>query len=279
MSRLNHVTPAAEAHSFSIARASATVSVLAPPHPERTPAAVVAPGITITTFVPRLAICAWTEASAPWPTLTMAITAPTPITTPSMVRTERVTLRRRARHAVTSVMRTSFTGEPRSRCRHGAILPLICHDLSVPHGDHAVRQARDVGLVRDDDEGQPVLAVERPEEPHHLHRGDGVEIAGRLVGEDQPRPGHEGARDGDALLLTARELIRHAARRARESDRGERLVCAPAMLALRNVAVDERQLHVLPRTRPRQQVEALEDEPDPGIADRRALVEIGRASC
>ena len=50
------MTAATEGHSFSIAFASATVSVLAPPQPERTPPAVVAPGITITMLVPRLAI-------------------------------------------------------------------------------------------------------------------------------------------------------------------------------------------------------------------------------
>src|SRR6266700_217522 len=34
----------------------------------------------------------------------------------------------------------------------------------------------------------------------------GVEIAGRLVGEEEARRGGEGARQGDALLLAAREL-------------------------------------------------------------------------
>jgi hypothetical protein len=41
------------------------------------------------TLVPRLLIDASTEACAPWPTATMAITAPTPIMMPSMVRRER----------------------------------------------------------------------------------------------------------------------------------------------------------------------------------------------
>ena len=36
----------------------------------------------------------------------------------------------------------------------------------------------------------------------------GVEVAGRLVGEDQLGVADQGAGDGDALLLAARELAR-----------------------------------------------------------------------
>src|SRR6476660_10656369 len=110
MSRLVQATAPTDRHSFAIARASATVSVLTPPQPERTPLAVVAPGTTMITLVPRFAIWAWTAASAPWPTLTIAITAPTPITRPRAVRADRITLRRSARRAVRTVIPIRFTG-------------------------------------------------------------------------------------------------------------------------------------------------------------------------
>ena len=39
-----------------------------------------------------------------------------------------------------------------------------------------------------------------------LGAGAAVEVAGRLVGEDDLRPARQGARHGDALLLAAGEL-------------------------------------------------------------------------
>ncbi len=44
-------------------------------------------------------------------------------------------------------------------------------------------------------------------ERQDLVAGRGVEVAGRLVGEDDLRLGDEGPGDGDPLLLAARELL------------------------------------------------------------------------
>ena len=57
---------------------------------------LVAPGWTTTMLVPRLSSCFLTAALAPSPTATMAISAATPMKTPSMVRAERSLLRARA---------------------------------------------------------------------------------------------------------------------------------------------------------------------------------------
>ena len=43
---------------------------------------------------------------------------------------------------------------------------------------------------------------------HHFLAMLGVEVAGRLVGEDQLGVADQGAGDGDALLLAARQLAR-----------------------------------------------------------------------
>src|SRR5438132_12975796 len=47
---------------------------------------------------------------------------------------------------------------------------------------------------------------------------------------------------------------------------------APALLAERHVGVDHGERHVLEGRRPPEQVEVLEDEADPAVADRRAVV-------
>ena len=51
----------------------------------------------------------------------------------------------------------------------------------------------------------------------------GVEVAGRLVGEQDRRLAGEGAGDRDALLLTARELAGQMLRAVRHADALERL--------------------------------------------------------
>ena len=51
-----------------------------------------------------------------------------------------------------------------------------------------------------------------------LGAGAGVEVAGRLVGEDDVGPARQRTRDRDALLLTARQLRRTVAEPAAEAD-------------------------------------------------------------
>src|ERR1700687_1473062 len=80
--------------------ASSVVSVTALPLPKRIPEAVMLPGSTMMTLLPMLAICCWIRSVAPEPTETIAITAPTPIMMPSIVRAERSLLIRNARKAI-----------------------------------------------------------------------------------------------------------------------------------------------------------------------------------
>ena len=103
-----------------------------------------------------------------------------------------------------------------------------------------------------------------------------VEVAGRLVGEQDGRIGDQGAGDRHALLLAAGELRGVVVLAAGEADPLERGAGAAGAFARREaeVAVEQRQLDVLGRPRPRQQVEALEDEADLGVADLGPLVAV-----
>src|SRR5687768_18189788 len=85
-------------------------------------------------FAPKLAILALIEACAPCPMATMAMTAPTPMITPSIVKVERIRLRPRARCAILMAMNTRTTvcppgpleGQPRwtrGACRPGRTAP------------------------------------------------------------------------------------------------------------------------------------------------------------
>jgi hypothetical protein len=62
---------------------------------------------------------------------------------------------------------------------------------------------RDRWIVRDDDEGLAEVAVQPREQVHHASGGLAIEVAGRLVREQDGRIGHDRAGDRDALLLTS----------------------------------------------------------------------------
>src|SRR5690606_36357366 len=114
--------------------------------------------------------------------------------------------------------------------------------------DHAVSQAQDpagvpggVFFVRDDHDGV-TLTVERLEKLHDLLARAGVQVAGRLVGQQDGRVIDQGAGDGDTLPLTARELVRLVVHTVRQAHVLQRLRGQLVSLALAETGVDEREL-------------------------------------
>ena len=75
-----------------------------------------------------------------------------------------------------------------------------------------------VRIVRHHDDRLAVLAVERLQQVEDLVAGLAIEIAGRLVAEQQRRVGDDGARDADALFLAAGELPRVVLRAIGQAD-------------------------------------------------------------
>jgi hypothetical protein len=81
------------------------------------------------------------------------------------------------------------------------------HDAAVLDHDEAVGHGRSFAQVVCDDEPRGGALVEDlAEEAEHLAAERDVEVRERLVEERCPRLDDEGARDGDALALTAGEL-------------------------------------------------------------------------
>ena len=117
--------------------------------------------------------------------------------------------------------------------------------------------------------------------PHAAHeRQDlgtraGIEVAGRLVTEDDRRAAGKCPGDGDPLLLTARQFARAMAESMGETNGRDDLV-EPMLVGL---AAGEcrRQGDVLQRVQRRNQVEGLEDEPDLVSSEQRqtATIETG----
>src|SRR5207245_745202 len=62
-------------------------------------------------------------------------------------------------------------------------------------------------IVGHQDDGDPLVCVELPQEAHDLLAGPGVEVARRLVRQNQARAIDEGAGDGHPLLLPPGDLV------------------------------------------------------------------------
>src|SRR5688572_7115729 len=105
----------------------------------------------------------------------IAITANTPNRMPSIVSEVRSFCRNR-------LFSPSFAVRPSSTSN----VHLVALDLAVLQPHHAVRALGDLGVVGDDDD-RGAVALQLGQQLEDLGLGPGVEVAGRLVGEQEQR--------------------------------------------------------------------------------------------
>ena len=108
--------------------------------------------------------------------------------------------------AVGSHSRLSESSVPVRRKFSGLVVDL--NDSPVAQRDRQIGDRGDLGIVGDEDERRLAGAVNLQEQVDDMSARRAVEVAGRLVGQQDRRVVRERARDGDALLLAARELRR-----------------------------------------------------------------------
>ena len=83
----------------------------------------------------------------------------------------------------------------------------LLHDPSQVHHDHLTGDlGDDAQVVRDEDDGRPVLALELAQEVQHLRLGRDVDRRRRLVGDEEARLAGQRHGDHRALAEAAREL-------------------------------------------------------------------------
>ena len=160
----------------------------------------------------------------------------------------------------------------RSRLRTSGWLSFVRYHLSVPHRDDAVGIGRDVGFMRDDNDRNAPLAVERLKRHHDLMRRLGIEIAGGFIRKQQNRIVDQGARDGDALLLSAGQLpgcIALAIGQTKEFQAMPAPVRCARCRSKPPRGIEQGQRDILDRTGAGEKVEALKDKTQPFAADAR----------
>ena len=136
------------------------------------------------------------------------------------------------------------------------------HD-ALPEGGH------DVGVVGRHQDRDAEL-VDPEQELDDLPADQRVEVAGRLVGDDQPRVVDERPGDRRALLLAAGQLARAAGRAWAVRPTRARTRSTAGRICRRGVPVTSRaKRDVLADGLRRQQLEVLEDDPDlaPDLGD------------
>ena len=84
----------------------------------------------------------------------------------------------------------------------------IGHNPAILHLDHAPGRSRHLVIVRDQDDCHPLLTIELPEQLHHLGTALAIQVARRLVGQNQTGLVDQGTRNRHALLLATAELAR-----------------------------------------------------------------------
>ena len=113
-----------------------------------------------------------------------------------------------------------------------------------------------------------------PQEIEDLGSGGVVQVAGRLIGEQDRGLGGQCTRQRDPLLLAGGELVRALPGKGREAHQLEERIHPLPMLGKRFAGNQERECHVLRHVQERDQVEELEDESGLGAARERGLLVI-----
>src|SRR5580698_9158033 len=170
---------------------------------------------------------------------------------------------------------------PKKRLRRDAgaeILPalplaLVAGYHTVFNVDHAMRVLRDIAFMGDKND-RVALGLQTVKQRHDLDTGLRVEVSGGLIGQNDGRFVDQRARNGHTLPLTAGQFIRLMGHAGFHAYGGERTLRALHAFFGGNARINQRQLYVVQRGRPRQQIEGLKYESDFLVADARQFVVI-----
>src|SRR5215203_2034051 len=189
----------------------------------------------------------------PLPRDVSKMTAKTPITIPSMLRALRPRLTISPERPIPAIL---------------SIFPISHHlrwlvgdDPPVAKLHYSLRPRGDLHVVRDEHDRDP-RDVQFFKQVEDLGAGSRVQVAGRLVGQQQGRVIDQRAGYGHPLVLPTGELGRAMVHPPGKPNPLQDIEGPLSALLPADSRVDHRKLHIRERALPGEKVVALEDEPD-----------------
>src|SRR5205814_3001072 len=146
----------------------------------------------------------------------------------------------------------------------------VFHYSTVEQVNGAIGVLREPFVVRDHADGR-AAGVQFFEQVHDRFTISRIEISSWFVGKENRRFAGESARDGHALLLTARKLTRQMFRPMRHAHAIERLRDQSFPVTRAHPAISQRQLDVFKNCQVADQIEALKNETDLAISNARTI--------
>ena len=137
----------------------------------------------------------------------------------------------------------------------------LVEDRPVAHDEHAIGVGRGPCVVSHEHDRLPQPVARVPQQVEDLGAGRVVEVAGRLVGQQDGGLGGKRPRQRNALLLAGGELVGVLCALAEQADEVEQRGDRVAMRGERLPGDEERERDVLADAEQRDEVEVLEDEP------------------
>ncbi len=136
------------------------------------------------------------------------------------------------------------------------------NDLPVIHARNAIGKIEDTCVVGDDNEGSVRTLRNASQDLHHAAPGLVIQIAGRLVANDELRAVHQRTCDCHALLLPTAKLGRECAQARAEPNCSESFSGPGFRPILPSSINQKRYCDILKRSEGWQQVEDLKDKAD-----------------
>src|SRR5271165_344411 len=138
----------------------------------------------------------------------------------------------------------------------------VLSDAPVADADPAVGEPRDILVVGRDHDRHPGARAKVGQRRHDLPGRVGIEVAGRLVGNDDARAVGERPGDGDALLLAAGQSRWKVTQALSQPDLVQELLGTLCALVRTDVVREHGDGDVLLGRERRDEVEVLEDKAD-----------------
>lgn len=144
--------------------------------------------------------------------------------------------------------------------------------LTVAHVQTPITACRQRRVMGDQHQRGTGIGAQRKQQFDDARAGAGIQIAGRLIGEQDTWGRREGARERHPLLFAAGELARIVAGALMQANSGERRIGALLSRAQALTGQLQRQQHILARGQGWQQLKILEHKAYPTLAQGGATV-------